>query len=83
METEFSSTGYLASAELVFRYPLAGDSRPPAGAQVHLLTVGGVCVRGVWCDDGGYLGWAPLPKRDKAKELVIERKNRWNLLKIP
>lgn len=54
--------------ELRYRYPAAGDEPPPGGAHVLLLTRGGICVRGPWADDGRYLGWCPLPKRDKAKE---------------
>lgn len=68
-----SSTGYLAGGDLVFKYPLAGDDRPPTGAKVLLLTVGAVCVTGHWSDTGGFLGWAPLPKRDKNKEASISK----------
>lgn len=51
-----------------YRYPGAGDELPPSGASVTLLTKGGVAVRGVWLPGGAYLGWAPLPRRDKDKE---------------
>ena len=51
-----------------FQYPDAGDEKPPGGAKVQLLTKGGICVSGSWNDSGAFLGWAPLPKRDKAKE---------------
>jgi hypothetical protein len=54
-----------------YLYPAAGDQRPPGGAKVQLLTKGGVCVTGCWSDSGGYLGWAPLPKRDKDKEAQL------------
>lgn len=60
----------LSTDELVFRYPCAGDKPPPGGAEVHLLTIGGVCVRGPWSNDGRYMGWCPLPKRDKTKEAL-------------
>lgn len=49
-------------------YPGAGDPPPPGGAKVWLLTEGHVAVPGVWSDDGRYLAWSPLPKRDRAKE---------------
>lgn len=51
-----------------FLYPGAGDPVPPGGAKVLLLTQGGVCTIGHWSREGFFLGWAPLPKRDKAKE---------------
>lgn len=59
--------------EAVYRYPDAGDPRPPGGAKVLLLTVGHVLVTGPWSDDGRYLAWAPLPKRNKDKEAFIEK----------
>ena len=51
-----------------FLYPRAGDERPTAGAKVLLLTIGGVCIVGPWKDDGFYLGWLKLPKRNIKKE---------------
>lgn len=65
--TSISTKGYVAGGP-AYHYPAAGDERPAGGAKVLLLTVGGVCVTGQWSDDGRYLGWAPLPKRDVAKE---------------
>lgn len=59
---------YVAADDVSYRYPGAGDPRPPGGAKVLLLTVGGVCVTGSWSDDGRFLAWAPLPKRNKEKE---------------
>jgi FMN-dependent NADH-azoreductase len=61
---------YIAGGD-AFRYPKAGDEPPVGGAKVLLLTRGGVCVTGPWSDDGRYLGWAPLPKRDKTKEASL------------
>jgi hypothetical protein len=58
---------YVAGGD-AFLYPGAGDQVPPGGAKVLLLTQGGVCTIGQWSNDGFFLGWAPLPKRDKAKE---------------
>lgn len=62
---------YVTTDELRYRYPGAGDETPPGGADVHLLTKGGVCVRGPWIPDGRYLGWCPLPKRDPEKEAKL------------
>lgn len=62
-----TAMGYLAGGT-TYLYPGIGEKRPPGGADVALLTVGGVAVKGSWSDDGRYLGWAPLPKRDHAKE---------------
>lgn len=59
---------YLAGPGLFYRYPALGDPLPPGGAKVLLLTKHGICVDGPWPSDGRYLGWAPLPKRDKDKE---------------
>lgn len=58
---------YVAGGPM-FNYPGAGDAKPPGGAKVLLLTRGGVCTIGNWDDSGAFLGWAPLPKRDKEKE---------------
>ena len=55
-----------------FYYPLAGDPKPPEDHKVILLTTGGVCVVGSW-NEYWYLGWLPLPKRNKEKELQIEQ----------
>lgn len=65
-----SDKNYVAGGP-AFNYPKAGDATPPGGAKVLLLTIGGVCVIGPWASDGRYLGWAPLPKRDKEKEAVL------------
>ena len=50
-----------------FYYPSAGDPYPLEDHKVILLTKGGVCVVGTW-NDYWYLGWLPLPKRNKDKE---------------
>lgn len=55
-----------------YLYPALGDIKPPGGADVHLLTRGGICVRGCWSDSGAYLGWAPLPKRNHAREEQLQ-----------
>ena len=62
-----TSKGYVAG-EAYYRYPGAGDPKPPEGAKVLLLTKGGVCVLGPWIDGGDYLAWSPMPKRNKEKE---------------
>lgn len=65
-----TNKGYVAGGD-AFQYPAAGDAKPPGGAKVLLLTKGGVCIIGQWKDDDFYLGWAPLPKRDKEKEKLL------------
>lgn len=62
---------YLAGGQ-PFLYPGAGDPRPPGGAKVLLLTAGGICTTGNWTCDGRFLGWAPLPVRDKTKEASLK-----------
>jgi hypothetical protein len=54
-----------------YLYPGAGDPRPPGGAMVHLLTKGGICIRGTWSDDGSVIGWCPLPVRNSTKEALL------------
>ena len=68
-----SAKGYLAGGAEYF-YPEDGDIPPPGGADVHLLTIGGICVRGTWSNDGRYLGWAPLPKANHEREARIREK---------
>lgn len=62
---------YVAGGD-AFLYPGAGDQKPPGGAKVQLLTIGGICVTGQWNDSGAFLGWAPLPKRDRKKEAQLK-----------
>jgi hypothetical protein len=59
---------YLAGKADEYLYPALGDPKPPGGADVHLLTEGGIAVRGNWSDDGRFIGWAPFHKRNKEKE---------------
>lgn len=69
-----SAKGYLAGEVKEYFYPELGDPQPPGGADVHLLTNGGICVRGTWPKDnrnGSILGWAPLPKRNHAREAQL------------
>ena len=61
----------VTTSDLRYRYPGAGDHTPPTGRDVLLLTQGGMCVRGPWANDGRYLGWCPLPQRDKTKEALL------------
>lgn len=65
---------YVAGKVDEYYYPELGDPLPPGGADVHLLTVGGICVRGCWSNDGGFLGWAPLPKRNRVREAELQKK---------
>lgn len=60
-----------------FYYPSAGDPYPLDDHKVILLTKGGVCVVGTW-NNYWYLGWLPLPKRNKQKEAQIEIKSSSN-----
>lgn len=62
---------YVAGPNDGYLYPGAGDEPPPGGAKVLLLTKGGVCVEGQWTNDGRFLGWAPLPRRNKEKEAQL------------
>lgn len=59
--------GYVAGGQS-YLYPSAGDPEPPGGSKVLLLTTGGICVTGPWSNDGRFIGWAPMPTRDKTKE---------------
>jgi hypothetical protein len=54
-----------------YLYPGLGERKPAGGEDVTLLTIGGVAVRGSWSDDGRYIGWAPLPGRDRRKEDLL------------
>lgn len=49
--------------------------KPKHNGKMLLLTIGGVLVTGVWRGDLGenYLAWAPLLKRDRAKEAEISQ----------
>lgn len=71
-----TAKGYVSGRVDEYLYPSLGDPAPPGGADVHLLTRGGVCVRGTWVGDGRFLGWAPLPKRNKEKEARLLRSSR-------
>jgi len=57
-----------------YLYPGTGDEMPRRGAKVQLLTLGGIHTNGPWIDDGSYLGWLPLPKRNQEKEDLIRAK---------
>lgn len=41
---------------------------PPRGSKIFLLTRTGVAVEGTWTDDGRYIAWHPLFKRDRQEE---------------
>jgi hypothetical protein len=72
--TTHQGPSYVAGKVDEYKYPALGDEKPPKGADVHLLTVGGICVRGPWDDKGNrYLGWAPLPKRNHEREAELLR----------
>jgi hypothetical protein len=67
---------YVAGRVDEYLYPSLGDERPPGGAKVLLLTKGGICIVGQWRlvdESAGYVvGWAPLPKRDHAREALFK-----------
>lgn len=44
------------------------EHKPPAGTKIALLTRGGIQVTGEWRDDGSFIAWQYLFKRDKEKE---------------
>lgn len=70
MQVAESAATYVAGGDF-YRYPELGDPLPPGGADVQLLTKGGICVRGKWNNSGAFLGWAPMPKRDHNKEKLL------------
>ena len=55
-------------------YPRAGDPMPTAHSKVQLLTIGGVHTSGPWSDNGFYVAWLPLPRRNRDKEDAIKEK---------
>ena len=57
---------YLTDPKLHWIYPQ--EAKPPTGIKLSLLTKGGVQVTGVWVNDGSYIAWQALFKRDKDKE---------------
>lgn len=44
------------------------DADPPLGKTIHILTYGGVSIKGVWMAGNGYRAWSPLIVTDKEKE---------------
>lgn len=60
--------GYAVSQEDFWRYDKA-----PTGVKLFLLTEGGIATEGPWRDDGSYLAWHPLFKRDHALEATLPR----------
>ena len=55
---------HLAAEPTGFNY----TDKPPRGVKLSLLTKGKVQVTGVWVDDGSFIAWAPLLRRNRAKE---------------
>lgn len=72
---DMSDQKYQAGGE-EYLYPEAGDECPHKGAKVQLLTKGGVHTNGPWLNNGFYLGWLPLPKRNREKEDLIKNKRK-------
>ena len=48
-----------------------------------LLTTGGVALIGRWGGSGHYIGWFPLPKRDRAQEVRVALLNAGELVEYP
>ena len=67
----FLSAGYLASSDPEWSYPAAGDPPAPLGVKLQLLNSGGVATMGPWTDGSNFIAWAPLLKRNKAKEAYL------------
>jgi hypothetical protein len=63
--------GYISAkaGDVKWTYAVPSDK----GAKVTLLTVGGMQVTGTWTGGWGeaYLAWAPLLRRDKAREEAL------------
>lgn len=60
--TPQSAKDYVAG-DAGYLYPGAGDTPPPGGAMVLLLTKGGETVSGTWSSDGRFLAWSPMPRK--------------------
>lgn len=56
-----SADRFVSSSDPEWRDPDVDP--PPPGAQVFLLTEGGVLVRGPYVKDAGYLAWYPFFKK--------------------
>ena len=69
-----NAKGYLASHEPEFLYPEAGDPPAPLGTKLQLLNSGGCVTLGPWTEGSNFIAWAPLLKRNKAKEALIASK---------
>jgi len=68
--------GYVASADPEWQYPAAGDPPAPLGVKLQLLNSGGSATYGAWTPGSNFIAWAPLMKRNKAKEALIYLKGR-------
>ena len=66
-----SDKNYLAAESPEFLYPEAGDPPAPRGVKLNLLTSGGISTHGIWTEGSNFIAWAPLLKRNKAKERLI------------
>ena len=64
-----TAAGYLASADPEWQYPEAGDPPAPRGTKLQLLNCDGAATMGQWTDDSNFIAWAPLLKRNKAKDI--------------
>lgn len=64
---------YLAAENPEYYYPAAGDPPAPLGVKLQILTTGGVVTLSQWSDDTNFIAWAPLLKRNKAKEAQLTK----------
>lgn len=69
MNAKISPT-HASSNEAKWHYPeFPGDSSPPPGRKVQILTKGGVSIYGQWGGTKvGHIAWAYLIQRDQDKE---------------
>jgi hypothetical protein len=61
------------AAEWIPEWKDPAKEHPPRGTSLHLMTEGGVVVRGQWSDDGRFIAWYPfLKKPDWLKRKLME-----------
>ena len=55
---------------------LPEDVKPPRGEMIHLLTVFGKSITGLWDDNGFYVAWHPFLKmNEKVREAMKRKQN--------
>lgn len=64
------SGGFVAvTPDIPWLYPQ--QIPPPRGAKLFLLTQGGVATTGTWVDDGSFIAYHPIFRRDREYERSI------------